>query len=251
MRLRRTTLLGAGALLLSGMTVGLAAPTAFAKVVVPPDAATTCAISGTVSFASPGLSNQGTNTTTLKKTTTSASASLSGCSGGLSGSGTINGGNSLGITSKSSKCTGAGTSSDGNNPPGCPAPVKHTPKVYNYDSAAAFQNSGSASLSKAIKKLSFAIGSTSFQEKVTSATEVLPGGACGGEVGFAIVGTVKKPKQDKNQTVTANVCLGNDGGTNTSGSFFLDVSSAFGGNTSITIATADIDPATSTLSTSG
>jgi hypothetical protein len=245
MRFRRTMLLGAGALLLSGMTVGLTAAAASAKTPAPPDGPQSCAIGGTVTFASPGLSYDGTNSTTLKKTTTTASASLSGCTSPYGTTGNINGGSPENITSKSSKCTAQATPY-----PGCPAPVKHAPKEYNYDSVAAFQSTGGSVLAKALKKLSFTIGGTTFDEKTTVAVEDNPGGACGSEVGFTIQGTVKKPKNDKNQTVTANVCLGNDTGSpSDSGNFFLDAASASGGNTAILIATASIDPATSTIST--
>ncbi len=121
-------------------------------------------------------------------------------------------------------------------------------KTYIYGSEGGFASTGTASIQKSLKKLSFTVNGVSYQEKTIAAFNLVcanntsPPGGNPVEVGFKITGTIKKPKQDKGQSLTLNACLGADNGPGTTGSFFSDLGSGTG-----TIAGATIDGVTSTL----
>jgi hypothetical protein len=224
--MRRKILMGVLAIALPIGTMSVVSSSAFAGKPKPlPDPARNCTLSGTVNFAAPGLSKNGTTDTSTK----TSSVTTSGTNFGGSCTGSIP---TQTITSKSAKCTGAGTSNTGPNP-GCS--VKHT---YNYDGESTFASPTTlGTITKSLKKVNFTINGVSYQTKTTGAQDL----ACGAEVGFKISGQVKKPKQDKAQTSTVDVCLGSDTGPGTTGNFLSDLGSGTG-----TIATAQIDPAFST-----
>jgi len=232
--MRRKILMGILAIALPIGTVAAVQSAAFAGgPKPPPNGAQNCAVSGTVVFQAPGLSKTGDISTTAKTSVTTATSSfVAPCTGST---GTIN------ISSKNTKCKGA------DDPTGTQCEVKHT---YSYDTESSFASTGTSSIAKSLKKLSFTLNGVTYSTKTTSATDL----SCTdtsypladqSEVGFKIEGVVKGPKNDKGETTTLNVCLGRDTGPGTSSYFLSDLGSGTG-----TIATATIDGATSTASIS-
>jgi hypothetical protein len=211
-----------------GMTSGVAG----AKTVVPPDPDITCTVSATVNFASPGLSQAGSITTakTSDSTTTPTIFGGSGCSGG---------GGANTIASKNTKCA--------KKPPQPTSNPACAPGYYGYDSWGDFTSGGTSSIQKALKNLDFTINGIAYETKTTGSAEIV-NGVCGDEVGFQITGTVKGPKQDKGQTSTLTACLGSISGTGlgTETTFEDAVIGQQG-----TVASAQIDPAYSTVAISG
>ena len=233
--MRRKILMGVVALALPlSMLAGLSTSASAKKAPLVPDPGFTCGVSGTVVFQAPGLSLSGTTSATLKVSTTVASASFA-CGGSTP--------LSVNINSKNTKCKGV-------NLPAAPCMVK---KTYSYDSEAGFASTGTSSIQKSLKKLTFTVNGHTYQTKTSVANDLActsnspPGGPGGDpqEVGFSVVGTVKSPKNDKGETTTLNACLGVDNGPGTSGSFFDDLESGIG-----TIAGTTIDGSTSTLTVS-
>ncbi len=211
--------------------------TAGAKPPPPPSPPITCAISSTITFAPPGISTNGAvapagykfsfvNTSLVHFTgCTVVNGSTTGAAGPLS------------IRSKNTKCA--------KTPPNTPVPGCAKGLTY-YDTAGQFAGEGPASIQKALKKLSLVVDGIGFAAKTSSAAIVLPGSSCGTEGGFLLTGSVKaKPYLYHTDSLLA--CLGSDTGTNTTGNAVADITAAALGNTSIVVATADIDPATSTL----
>ncbi len=192
------------------------------------DPAVTCSVSSTVNFAAPGISKPGSiSLSKTSTTTTSATTFGGGCTGG--GAGNV-------ITSKSVKCD--------KHTAGLPSTnTACQPGNYGYGSWSNFTSAGTSSIQKALKSLNFTINGIAYQTKTTSATEVI-NGVCGSEVGFQIVGTVKAPKADKGQTSTLTACLGaiTGSGLKPGDDFFHAAIDQIG-----TVATAQIDPAVSTV----
>ena len=213
------------------MPVGVVAVTGVTGATVAGAAGPTCTVSGTVNFAAPGISHAGAASASKTSTTTTSATTFggAGCSGGAPGNN---------ITSKSTKCDKHTAGLPVSNP-AC------TPGNYGYGSWANFTTGGTASIQKSLKKLSFTLNSVAYKTKTTGASEILPGGACGAsEVGFQIVGSVSSPKASKGQTSTLNACLGTITGTGLKpgDNFLAAVIDQIG-----TVATANIDPATSTV----
>ncbi len=225
MSMRRKVLMGALAFALPIALLGATQGVAVAKKAKPPpDPARNCTLSGTVHFALPGLSKNGTLTSNsaLKKTytTTSGTSFGGGCTGSIP---------TVTIKSKSTKCKGP-------NVPQAPCATKGT---WWYDGESTFGSTDTlTTIQKSIKKITFTLDGVLYQTKTTAAYDLV----CGPDVGFKITGTVKKPKQDKGQTSVVNVCLGGDSGSGTTGNFFSDLGSGTG-----TIKTATIDPAYATV----
>jgi len=194
----------------------------------------TCAVTGTVTFATPGLSYNGS--LGKKSTSTSLSAqtaSGTGCGAGVSGS-----------TALSNKIVSADT--DCNVPPVPPAtlpPVcaSATTKLhYAYDTASSLVTSGVSSIVASLGPKGLKLYDNG--NKVTGAVttpgtnSVLPGGACGSGIGFSLAGNTNVT----GLTYALTLCLVGDTGTNTTNAFFTDYLAAAGGDTSITIATATV-----------
>jgi hypothetical protein len=215
----------------TAMPLGAVAVTGIATSGVAGAAGPTCTVSGTVNFAPPGISKNGSASASKSSTTTTSATTFggAGCSGG-SGPNTI--------TTKSTKCDKHTAGQPASNP-AC------TPGNYGYGSWSNFVSGGTTSIQKALKKLTFTLNSVTYKTKTTAASEILPGGACGGsEVGFKIVGTVTSPKAAKGQTSTLNACLGaiTGSGLNPGDNFLAAAVDQIG-----TVATAAIDPAFSTV----
>jgi hypothetical protein len=223
------------------MPIGLVVATgttAYAKGKPPPDPAVNCSVhNGVVTFATPGLTQSGTLTTA--KTTTSTTSGLTLENGTTSCTGS-SGGRS--IVSKTQKCSAAGSTTDY---PICAGAPKGEDA---YGSAKSFTDaSNAANLAKQLKSLTVTANGITYTTKTTSVSQIL-GGACGSEAGFALNGTVKAPKNDKNQSAVATICLSSDTGSGTTGSFLNDLETELGSSpTSMQIATATMDPAKSTV----
>jgi hypothetical protein len=186
---------------------------------------TQCVMSGTVTFAPPGISLVGI-TTTSKTSSTTSTVAFSGC-----GTGTLSGGGTLNIPTKNSKCLLPVTSSE---PSTCAKGLDITDSGGGLGSPGTFK-----SLGKAVKSLPLTLNEGTpvlLKQKALSESEIV-GGTCGAEVGFLINTSIKtSPKSTGITGATLNVCLGQD---SNSKNFFTDLT---GGGT---IASTQIDPATS------
>jgi hypothetical protein len=199
----------------------------------PPDPPVTCTIGATVTFAAPGISSNGQVGTGVKSTQTTVSSETLGGAGCV-GSSSINP-----ITAKTVKCVKGQPGQPSTNP-GCNG-VKGTE---GWDSWGDFASTGTATILKSTKKLNFTINGIAYQTKNTSASAV---SCAGGEFGFQISGTIKAPKNDKGQTDVLTACLGTVTGTSLQGSMpFMFQNQVFAPDPT-TVATAQIDPATSSV----
>ena len=208
------------------MPLGITAVTAVNGATSAGAAPIVCSVSATISFASPGISTSGSISTSKTSQTSVTGETFGGV--GCTGSGP-----NLTINSKSVKCD--------KHTPGLPSSnTACTPGNYGYGSWANYVSSGSSSIAKATKKLSFTVNSVLYKTKTTSATAV---GCSGGEAGFKVVGTISSPKAQKGQPSTFTACLGavTGAGLTSYTNFVANV------NGPGTVATAQIDPATSTL----
>jgi len=187
----------------------------------------TCKIGGsTVTFASPGLSNDGAISASSTSTTNTSAQTLT-C--GAAGNGT---GPALSIVTNSTPCTAAGVPAAP-----CTAPP---PQMYSYDTVSGFGGS-STTLWTSIPKFKFKIGSTSYTSKSKSSA----GTVCGSELGFVIKGKLSAPAAHANEATKVTACLGTDTTTGTcsgTGLFANDL-----GFTGCTIVTASLDPTTSKI----
>ena len=132
-----------------------------AKVVTPPDPAVTCSVSGTVTFAPPGISQAGSASPSKTSiTTTSAPTFGGGCTGGGTGNT---------IVTKSVKCAKKVGQAEPSSNPGCQV------GEYGYGSWSNFTSGGTTSIQKALKKLNFTINGIDYQTKTTGSSEVVLG----------------------------------------------------------------------------
>ena len=223
MHIHRKILFGAAAIVLPVSTVGLiGATTGVASASkAPPNPPITCSVSGTVHFASPGITKSGSEDTSKTSQTTTSGDAASSC--GAGGSSIPN----LTISTKSTKCKGAGN----------PDAVCTAKGEFEYGSWGDFVADGTMSITKSIKKLSVELDGVTYLLKTTNAADTACFPTSGPtEVGFAITGEVKSPKADKGETSTLTACLGTDTGPDTTGTFAGDYNSS-----TATVATATID----------
>jgi hypothetical protein len=199
-----------------------------------------CGLTGSVTFAKPGLSFNGSLTN--KSTETSKSAITPG--GGICGTKGIKNN----IVSGTSPCATTTPKA-----PECTlAPAKTLAKDPNfYDTASSLATAG---VSNIVTSLSGGIPAVNNGTKVTlqvtapNTSAILPGGVCGTTVGFHLSGAVTNGGAAGHYVL--NICLIGDTGTSTTGAFFTDYAAAAGGNTAITIAKATIaSPSSLTYST--
>lgn len=197
---------------------------------------TTCTgASSLVTFAAPGLSNQGTASVSAKSTTTTAGSPISCVTGTKPPkAGTLNASK---IKSKSTTLC----QNDTNPPSPCPT------GEFVYDSVAQLA-SGASTLWKSDKQISWKIGATTYTAVNTGSSVAGSGSGPGNcpstEVGFVFTGHLST-STSKSTEITA--CLNTDTGPGTSGSFAADVVAEAGGNTAITIQTATLDGATGSI----
>jgi hypothetical protein len=186
----------------------------------------TCDTTGSVTFTTPGLSEDGQVSATAKTGTTVAKFQSVGDTA-------CNGGNvvTVDLTGKNNKCNVALESIDlpvfgetapqWTEPPGCTGHAKD----YYYDLAWGFaggdKGGGASSIVSELKKgIAFKDTGVSYTLIPTSATAIDPGGTCGASaVGFQINGTVKKTAG----TFSDLVCLTTDTGTGTTDVFGTDL----------------------------
>lgn len=213
--IRKMLMVAAAIAMPVGMTAaGVVITSGVAGAKAPVVAPTTCAVTGTVTFPAPGLSKIGSVGASSKSTTSSSTTASGGCTGT----------SLVTIKSKSTvKCKSQPTTAPCTGKTG-----------FVYDTEGGFATSVPA-LAKAVKKglvvVDNAVSLTLVPTPGTGVAEILPGGTCGGDVGFLLTGTVKKATD----TFSANICLTTDTGPGTSGSFLGDLISGAG-----TIATASI-----------
>jgi len=225
--MRRKILMGVLAVALPVGTLAALTTAAQAKAVTNP--VTCTGFSGTVTFATP-ISAAGTLTTSSKSNPTAVSGGGFSCSGGTAPNTGGAGNDGAGLSIKGGK--------NGKNPSYSKSACKANPgnttdcDKYVTGSQAEFTAAG-GSLAKSLKTIAFTIGGQPATFKAKSAVEDV-GGACVGDVGFTISGSVKGAYGTKTASVTA--CLGHDTGPGTSNSFGVDLFSP-----TATIVTADID----------
>ena len=224
----------AAAIPMSAVAVGaIGSGSAFAGGTANPSPPIQCSVSGTVTFAPPGISHNGVVGTSKTTTTNTSAINFTGAACGPNA--TNSGGSTppRAITSKATKCPGTTACPKGS---------------YLSDTASSYVTSGASNLQKALKKGTFTIDGIGFPFKTSSAAAV-NGGACGSEAGFQISGSVKN-KAYAYTSYSLLVCLGGDTGTGTTGAFLNDITTAIASASGPTIATATIDPASSVLKVS-
>jgi len=221
MRNKRRILLGAVALTIPLATLTALGQPAFAK--APPNPVNCTGLGATINFAPPGLSAAGqTESSKTPSTTTVTGGSIASCT--LASNGSPVGSGSIPTLTINAK------------------PTKVSKGVYSYDTCSSFASQGPSALKKALKHLSITIGGNTLTFKTKSDSEVVNGNT--GEVGFQLNGQVKGGAfPDSSASITAY--LGNDSGPGTTNSFGTDFVACDNGTPGITIATASIDPATS------
>jgi hypothetical protein len=115
-----------------------------------------------------------------------------------------------------------------------------------YDTVALFVGSF-GTLYNEDKTISWKIGSTTYTAQNTASSLAGTGsgpGNCGSEVGFVLAGHLAT---SKTATTEITACFKTDTGPGTTGSFAADLATESGGNTSMVIATATLDGATSSI----
>ncbi len=204
-----------------------------------------CPVTGTVTFANPGLSAGGALTAAATATTkSSTTATGTGCSGVAS---------NLNIASATTPCPQTSGVPNAGDPSACLASkTSHGVTTYAigskpnyYDTDGSYATSGLTNLEAALqaKPPKTTVDNVAVTLAYGSASEVIPGGACGAsDVGFDVSGNA----QVKGLTVgtyTDVVCLSGDAGTGTSGDFLTDLGSStaiissatIGGDSSLTV----------------
>jgi hypothetical protein len=195
----------------------------------PPDPAITCAVTATVTFAAPGISNSGSVSTSKTSTTATSGESFSTKAGQSACTGTAP---NNAIVSKSVKCAKKGPQPSSNS--AC------VPGEYGYGSWSNFTSNGTSSIQKALKTIHFTINGIAYESKTTGSAII---SCAGGEFGFSISGSIAAPKVDKGQPAVLQACLGTVTGTG------LNSPATFSNNVGGpgVVATATLDPATSNV----
>jgi hypothetical protein len=252
---------------MAGVTAVGSAGMASAKAL--PPVAVTCTLGGSVTFAKPGLSFNGTITNKTVEVSKSVTGAVVGSPAACSTKAI-----KAKIVSTTTQCwsvlptltsktvfTG-GTAASGAAPEcstnakgvaagsgATEAGVKEAIKdQFFFDTASSLASAGVADIVASFPNgIATADNGTKVTLGVTTAGtgSILPGGVCGTDIGFALSGGVFQLNTttpvvigSSNATYTLNICLTGDTGTGTTGAFFTDFLGAAGGDTSITIATA-------------
>ena len=130
-----------------------------------------------------------------------------------------------------------------------PTPACTGPGGYVYDTASSFSNA-TILCAEFPNPTRFHIAATTYKSSPSSSVAInpAPGGTCGAsESGFKINGALTAPTANAGDATMLFLCLSTDTGAGTSGSFTNDLYAELGGNTSITIATAELDTTLSKL----
>jgi hypothetical protein len=209
-----------------------------------------CSLSGTVTFASPGLSAAGVITNkTVEDTVSSTTAAGTNCPTTT---------NALKIPSATTLCPETGGVPTSTDPAACLASTTKNGVVtyaiakdpYYYDTGGSYATSGLTALEAALaaKPIKATVDSIATDLVFVSASEVYPtalggSGLCGAsDAGFDVTGNVQV-KDVNVGTYTELACLSSDTGVGTSGSFLTDLGSStaliqtavVGGDSSLTI----------------
>ncbi len=180
--------------------------------------AITCKVtSGTVDFAAPGLSQNGSFESASTSTATTTTVKY-GCTPPAGGVGKTN---PISITTPSTQCTGTNTPVTG-----CSV------GQYNYDNEGSFASNASTLWSE-IGTLSIKIGATKYTANLTSSAVALT--CASGEAGFNLKGKLTAPAAHAGEPLKLTTCLGADTGPGTTGNFVNDFNQP-----GVTIATAAI-----------
>jgi hypothetical protein len=229
---------------------GVAASPGVAGAATPAPTTINCTVSGSVTFAPPGLSAAGTITNkSSEDTLSSTTAAGTNCPTTT---------NALKIVSTTTPCPQTGGVPNSGDPASCDATTtKKGVTTYNiakdpnyYDTTGSYASSGLTDLEAALaaKPIKATVDSIATDLVFVSAAEVYPTsdggtGQCGStDVGFDVQGNVQV-KDANVGTYTELACLSNDAGTNTTGSFLNDLlasntvitSATVGGDSSLTI----------------
>jgi hypothetical protein len=189
-----------------------------------------------VTFATPGLTYKGTASVSAKSTATMGSSGLT-CKTGTKApkAGTL-------LASKIVSSSTTLCQNDTTPPTPCPT------GEYVYDSAVEFAD---LQLYQAEKTTSWKVGSTTYRTKNTGSPTVGAGSGPGncppGEVGLVLTGQLTAPASQIGKSTEITACFLADSGPGTSGSFANDIVAEVAGNTGITIQTATLDAANSTV----
>ncbi len=185
----------------------------------------------------PGLTAQGTAQVSKKTKITTNTGTIS-CVKGVKPpkSGTVA---AITITSKSKLTCGNAASMGDTDPPSPCSPSTD----YIVNSAFGYASSAST-LWKEIPSESWTVGATHYTGVFTSSNT----GTCpSGEAGFLLTGHITVPAADNGKALNINACLNTDTGTGTTGNFLADIGAEIGGDNAITIVTATLDPANTTI----
>jgi len=181
--------------------------------------AITCKVTtGTVFFASPGLSQNGSFQTASTSTATTSTVNFKCTPPTATTPGKVK---PLAIVTPATQCTAP-------NVPvtGCVV------GQYNYDNAGAFAGNASTLWSQ-IGTIKLKIGATTYTTALQSSTIATT--CLSGEVGFNLKGKLTAPAAHAGETSKLTTCLSGDSGTGTTGNFAADL-----GQPGITIASATI-----------
>jgi hypothetical protein len=185
---------------------------------------------GTVTFATPGISELGKASAKAKSTASTTSGAIK-CTGTHKGKGTL--------SASKIKTTSTTTCATDPTPPSpCPS------GDFVYDSANQFV-SGSGTLFQAVKTTTWKIGSTTYKTKNTASAQATT--CTAGEAGFVLTGSMTAPASVAGQPSTLTACLNKDHGHGTTGNFMNDIVSELSGNATMVITSVQFDPADSSI----
>jgi len=230
---------------------GVVASPGVAGAVTPPPTTINCTVSGSVTFAAPGLSAGGTITSkSSEDTESSTTAAGTDCPTTT---------DALKIVSTTTPCPQTGGVPNSGDPSACLATTtKRGVTTYNiakdpnyYDTTGSYATSGLTDLEAALaaKPIKATVDSIGVDLVFGSASEVYPTsdggtGKCGStDVGFDVTGNVQV-KGANVGTYEELACLSNDAGPGTTGNFLSDLlgstaviqSATVGGDSSLTVA---------------
>ncbi len=240
---------------MAGVTAVTGSGIAWAKAGTPE--AISCTLSGTVTFAKPGLSYNGslTNKSVEDTKTDITPAASAGCSTKAIKNTIVSTTSPCWVTPPVivGKTVTPGVPEAGAAPECTIAPAKTGIKDPDYyDTASSLASAG---VSEIAASLSAGIATEDNGNKVVlevtsgGTSSVLPGGACGSTVGFQLTGAVDTTSATpftiggSDASYDLIICLSTDTGPGTTGSFFADYLSAAGGSTVPTLATAGLGSA--------
>jgi len=162
-----------------------------------------CHVAGTVTFASPGLSHNGTVTTATTSTTSVSTETYTKGTTACAGTGPA-----LAIKSTNIKCSAAGATTT------IPACVGNSTKN-GYGSFKSYASTGVSSIKADTKTLTFTVNGTKYTSTTCTASTCVAIHSCptsktyGGEAGFEVKGNISAPAGAyKGAATTVIVCLG-------------------------------------------